>query len=289
MSQLLQVATRNLAAGGRILVVDGATRPEYVDQGIPFSEGTVEPFCKVYECDAYFNTMLNIFDDVWPCDDAGLPIVNANGGVNAGLFGASVLWQQTNPSTLDSCSPTQSIYITGATRIEANPPILLTGAVVLTRSITSAFYAEGIWRLDFDNSGGVTFLDLVGVSASSIRIGIRPGGGSTITHAWTGVSSWIDATLLLNYTINAANGDYSCELFVNYISQGVKSGSAGAAMILESTPELKVGHGSADEYIQYIGLKYDIVSAGDIAILAEAYAQNQSDYVDPNPNCVPIP
>jgi hypothetical protein len=142
-----------------------------------------------------------------------------------------------------------------------------------------------MWRLGFFN---VTFQTLA-LSLESGKVTLVAGGNGpgTVNIEWTGISTSVAHFIFLNYTISE-NADYNFELFVDFISQGVETGTlADNTFELNADTQINwggAGNGRLDN--QFLFYNPSRLSGGSITTLSDAWDQNQLGYEDPNPNCI---
>lgn len=122
------------------------------------------------------------------------------------------------------------------------------------------------------------------ISDTTIRVVVQGSGFTAINLDWTGSFSG-DHVYYITYSCPWGSDTYSIELFVDFVSLGVMSGSTGGSNWTNGGPEIRfgAGNGNGEGIIQYGFYNDFILSASQITGLQAAYEQNFSTYVDQSP------
>lgn len=255
--------------------------------------------CKEYECDSFLTALNSTASNVWPMNDAtgSTAIAASKGGVNVPEYG-SVLYERTSLLT-DACAGSfaardnalsgwRDSTLAQGSRVPLTLEGSTGGLVQLTgsdcRIITLGFSNQTDVALSLNHNGSNIISTISGLGPGSVLLdwtGTPTGGGNK-------------NFIILNYTL-VTNGDYSLELFIDFVSYGVKSGNlAGNTFAINANTRFSTGGAGNDSLDnQYLYFNIDRLSTTEIAFLSDAWDQNKIGYVDPEPDCgastFPIP
>ena len=97
--------------------------------------------------------------------------------------------------------------------------------------------------------------------------------------------------LIISMSMNPATGEHTIDYYTEDGLFATRSGTTGAVPTQPQVFFIGTGGGTGSEDIRVKDVGYLPVysTAEEIQPLLDAWAQNKNTYVDPNPNCVPIP
>jgi len=283
------VVSRVTPKGGTRFEIEAQTYSELIYVGAPAHMGGTT--CNIYSCSAYKDAAANFFQEYWPIDDLqGSSIVNnLNTANDLGTFGV-VNNQQPMVTPINECSPPVGGRVQGTVYRGSNqggvPPFSGYGAYSFTVGCIVKRIAgtQNLINMGIATSSNYVTIGITGPSSLSLQV-----RGGTI-HTWsTGFDFTNGALLVVAFKMDSGTGPYEAHLYgVNgYVT--TITGSVADSAVFPNKFLIGTGSGSGTENIIIKDLGYDPTYKTDTEIeaLIQAWAQNKTSYVDPDPFCTP--
>jgi hypothetical protein len=255
-------------------------------------EGTPQPACKVYECDAYVSGLSGIVSAGWALDEpTGNNIAEnfVDPGEFLGTWGTPLGNALT--STLDECIG----YSGDGANIGANVGLRSNQDGANAGYVTSIDGAVGIdIRGDTANSirmidirlNAATVVSLTKNTGATIVFQISTNGDNIFVD--TGVNFTGGANIILTWTLTSL-GVWTAEVYKDFILGWSSSGDTSATGISISSPYFYVGStgGNGSVLCRYVWYISSHIDSSVVDTMGQFWAQNKIGYIDPNPNCIP--
>jgi hypothetical protein len=253
-----------------------------------------QPTCKVYACDSFIDAMNATFANVWPMSDAlgSTSAVASAGGVDLPDVGLPTY--EISSMMADACvgvTATQAGGGSGFRNDSSQVPLSLVGSVAgIAANVGGGNFV--FTQIGYYNDNWVT-LDISFTGNNSVAVvlvgqdfaGSSGGGSRSSTETYNVAVE--DEFIILNHTMNI-DGTYTIELFVGFVSAGVKAGAlpSDGTFDTNATNRYILGTGGTGN-LKYQNMAYapNLISAANIALLSDAWSQNQIGYIDPSPGC----
>jgi len=241
-----------------------------------------QPFCKVYECDALKLTLQNIVSNLWVMDMPSGAAVDSVGGSNLPVFGSPAYGQ---PALLtDNCGELASGW-EATNGFRDQTAAFITDATGSLGGYLKPTDPDSLRVIQFGILNTSVWFSLNFSGGSIMSVSITHYAGDNITLNWPNAMDSAGNFIALNFTI-AAGGNYAMELFKDFVSLGAQSGTlAGSWSFGGADFRLGVTGGTGRVDGQYMYYNSSELTPTHIEELGNALAQNQTDYIDPDPNC----
>jgi len=164
----------------------------------------------------------------------------------------------------------------GYRQTSSAPWIQLTGCMGMIFDKGDSF-SFNLMRIEFKSSTNhqIYLSYLSSTQIDVVMSSITP----SVTETYTGTGFNAAHVFYLNYQLSGTS--YSIELFIDFVSQGVRTGTVPAAWAIDATPEFYVGaiSGSGNGNAQYAFCTDFWLTSDHVAELELAYNRNFEDYV----------
>jgi len=296
---------------------------EQISLPVPFGEITDVPICKLYECDAYENALLAFnTHSLWTFTgglsetdgsvDNGATIYDRMGNNDLTVDGNNYFF--TGGVVPDDCEGATSIGINTGTgtslrRSGLYPPRAelpstgagIIGCVIKKGSSVGGGIAAEWTKTDTEDTGGsISISGFSGVTFTLAMQTLRFNNSGVYQGASTGnilISGFptYDGTSSANIQVEweTVGSGTSAETIATAYAEWDRSVSYGALTVPGELNTSNLPHGSEisaapfHTRMNHTFIKTAPSTNEDWDTMADAWAQNQPDYTDPNPNCRP--
>jgi hypothetical protein len=249
--------------------------------------------CKQYECDSFQNALASTVDYLWLMDDDPIPAAMADINTGWELLITGNMSAQDSILEYPCVGEGGSMRGGGGSGGTANPadaqPAQKTG---YTGSFGALYGPEGAlstntqFTIFYDNNASTAMTIKATAAGNDLDVTMNWGPVQALGLSFPG--GLADSPFVsINYTIQPNFPvTVQFEVFLNFVSAGTFFWDSTLNESLIQTGTIKWwSGGSGDSRMQYSYFSNSRITNEEMAVLADAWLQNQIGYIDPTPGC----